>query len=201
MSIESASNFTNRYHKSEEPRVSLHERRAEKRVAFNQKMDAIAKPATANVDITVSQERRAVRRPLWVLVGAKLRGASLDDKLAEGHAPDTSPLLAARAQLLVSLTKRRALSENWLDLLIQVRRPFSPLDPRVPIVRGRIIGAQAQVEALAEALLTPMPTSRGVAMASSLLSDGSGPIYNSACSVDLASTLREIIAHLDPVTA
>ena len=201
MSIESASNFTNRYHKSEEPRVSLHERRAEKRVAFNQKMDAIAKPATANVDITVSQERRAVRRPLWVLVGAKLRGASLDDKLAEGHAPDTSPLLAARAQLLVSLTKRRALSENWLDLLIQVRRPFSPLDPRVPIVRGRIIGAQAQVEALAEALLTPMPTSRGVAMASSLLSDGSGPIYNSACSVDLASTLREIIAHLDPVAA
>jgi hypothetical protein len=201
MSIESASNFTNRYHKSEEPRVSLHERRAEKRVAFNQKMDAIAKPATANVDITVSQERRAVRRPLWVLVGAKLRGASLDDKLAEGHAPDTSPLLAARAQLLVSLTKRRALSENWLDLLIQVRRPFSPLDPRVPIVRGRIIGAQAQVEALAEALLTPMPTSRGVAMASSLLSDGAGPIYNSACSVDLASTLCEIIAHLDPVTA
>ena len=201
MSIESASNFTNRYHKSEEPRVSLHERRAEKRVAFNQKMDAIAKPATANVDITVSQERRAVRRPLWVLVGAKLRGASLDDKLAEGHAPDTSPLLAARAQLLVSLTKRRALSENWLDLLIQVRRPFSPLDPRVPIVRGRIIGAQAQVEALAEALLTPMPTSRGVAMARSLLSDGSGPIYYSACSVDLASTLREIIAHLDPVTA
>jgi hypothetical protein len=38
-------------------------------------------------------------------------------------------------------------------------------------------------------------------MASSLLSDGSGPIYYSACSVDFASTLCEIIAHLDPVTA
>jgi hypothetical protein len=201
MSIESASNFTNRHHKREESRVSLHERRTEKRVAFNQKMDAIANPANAKVDITVSQERRAVRGPLWVLVGAKLLGASLDDKLAGGHLPDTSPLLAARAQLLVSLTKRRALAENWLDLLIQVRQPFSPLDPRVPIVRGRIIGAQAQVEALAEALLTPMPTSRGVAMASSLLSDGAGPIYNSACSVDLASTLGEIIARLDPVTA
>ena len=181
--------------------MSFHERRAENRVVFNQKMDAIANPATAKVDITVSEERRAVRGPLWVLVGAKLLGVSLDDKLAEGHAPDTSPLLAARAQLLVSLTKRRALAENWLDLLIQVRRPFSPLDPRVPIVRGRIIGAQAQVEALAEALLAPMPTWRGVAMASSLLSDGSGPIYNRACSVDLASMLCEIIAHLDPVTA
>ena len=201
MSIESAFNFTNRHHKREEPRVSLHERRAEKRVAFNQKMDAIANPATAKVDITMSQERRAVRVPLWVLVGAALLGASLDDKLAEGHAPDTSPLLAARAQLLVSLTKRRALAENWLALLVEAREPFGLFSARVPLVRHRVIGAQAQILALADALLAPMPTSRGVAMASSLLSDGSSPIYNSACSVALASTLREIIAHLDPVTA
>jgi hypothetical protein len=200
MSIESAFNFTNRHHKRDEPRVSLHERQAEKRVAFNQKMDAIANPATAKVDITVSQERREVRVPLRVLVGAALLGASLDDKLAEGHAPDTSPLLAARAQLLVSL-KRRALAANWLALLVEARGPVKLLNPSVPLVRGRIIAAQAQIEALAEALLAPMPTSRGVAMASSLLSDGSGPIYNSACSVDLASMLCEIIAHLDPVTA
>ena len=79
MSIESAFNFTNRHHKRDEPRVSLHERQAEKRVAFNQKMDAIANPATAKVDITVSQERREVRVPLRVLVGAALLGASLDD--------------------------------------------------------------------------------------------------------------------------
>ena len=201
MSIESAFNITNRDHKREETRVGRHGRRAEKRVAFNQKMDAIANPATAKVDITMSQERRAVRVPLWVLIGAALLGASLDDKLAEGHAPDTSPLLAARAQLLVSLAKRRALADYWLALLVEARGPVKFLNPSVPLVRGRIIAAQAQIEALAEALLAPMPTSRGVAMASSLLSDGSGPIYYSACSVDLASTLREIIAHLDPVTA
>jgi len=196
MSIESAFNFTNRHHKREEPRVSLHERRAEKRDAFNQKMDA-----TAKVDITVSQERRAVRVPLWVLVGARLLGASLDDKLAEGRAPDISPLLAARAQLLVSLTKRRALAKSWRALLVEARGPSKFLNPSVPLVRGRIIGAQAQIEALAEALLAPMPTSRGVAMASSLLSDGSGSIYYRGCSADLGSTLCEIIAHLDPVSA
>jgi hypothetical protein len=201
MSIESAFKFTNRHHKRGEPRMSLHERRAEKRDAFNQKMDAVASPATAKVDIMVSQEQRAVRVPLWVLVAATLFGASLDDKLAEGHAPDTSPLLAARAQLLVSLTKRRALAESWLALLVEARAPVKFLSPRVPLVRARIIAAQAQIEALAKALLASMPTSRGVAMASSLLSDGSSPIYNSACSVALASTLREIIAHLDPVTA
>jgi len=201
MSIESAFKLTNRHHKREEPRLSHRERRAEKRVAFNQKMEAMANPATANVDVTVSLEQRPVRVPLWVLVGATLNGASLDDKLAEGHAPDTSPLLAVRAQLLISLTKRRALAENWLSLLVDAREPVTFLNPRVPLVRDRIIGAQAQIEALAEALVAPMPTSRGVAMASSLLSDGSGPIYNRACSVDLASTLCEIIAHLDPMTA
>ena len=201
MSIESAFNFTNRHHKRDEPRVSLHERQAEKRVAFNQKMDAIANPATAKVDITVSQERREVRVPLRVLVGAALLGASLDDKLAEGHAPDTSPLLAARAQSLVSLTKRRALADNWLALLVEARGPVKLLNPSVPLVRGRFIAAQAQIEALAEALLAPMPTSRGVAMASSLLSDGSGPIYNSACSTDLGLALREVIARLDPLAA
>jgi hypothetical protein len=181
--------------------VSPHGRRAEKRVAFNQKMDAIANPATAKVDITVSQEWRAVRVPLWVLGGATLLGAFLDDKLAEGHAPDTSPLLATRAQLLVSLTKRRALADNWLALLVEARESVKFPNQSVSLVRCRIIAAQAQIEALAEALLAPMPTSRGVAMASSLLSDGAGPIYNRACSVALASTLREIIAHLDPLTA
>jgi hypothetical protein len=201
MSIERAFNFRNRHHGGEEPRVSLHERREEKRVAFNQKMDAMASPATAEVDIAVSQERREVRVPRWVLVGATLLSTSLDEKLAEGHAPDTSPLLATRAQLLVSLTKRRALAENWLSLLVKARGPVKCLDPSVPLVRGRIIAAQVQIEALAEALLFPMPTSRGVAMASSLLSDGAGPIYNSACPVDLASTVCEIIARLDPVTA
>jgi hypothetical protein len=201
MSIESVFNITNRGHWREELRGGFDERRAEKRVASNQKMDAIANPATAKVDIRVSQERHAVLVPLWVLVGATLLGASLDDKLAEGHAPDTSPLLAARAQSLVSLTKRRTLAENWLALLVEARGPVKFLNPGVPLVRGRIITAQAQIEALAEALLAPMPTSRGVAMASSLLSDGSGPIYYSACSVDFASTLCEIIAHLDPVTA
>ena len=201
MSIESAFHITNRGHKREELSVGLYERRAEKRVAFNQKMDAIANPATAKVDITVSQERRAARVPLWVHAGATVRGASLDNKLAEGHAPDTSPLLAARAQLLVSLTKRRALADNWLALLVEARGPVKFLNPSVPLVRGRIIAAQAQIEALAEALLAPTQTSRGVAMASSLLSDGSGPIYNSACSTDLGLALREVIARLDPLAA
>jgi hypothetical protein len=200
MSIESAFKLTNRYHKRGGSRVSHRERRAEKRVTFNQKMESMSKPPSANVDLTVCKESHAIRVPMWVLVGATLRGASLDDKLAEGLAPDASPLLAARAQSLVALKRRRALADNWLSLLVDAREPVMYPNARVPLVRDRIIGAKSQIEALAQALQAPMPTSRGVAMASSLLSDGSGPIYNRACSVDFASTLYEIIAHLDPIT-
>jgi hypothetical protein len=93
------------------------------------------------------------------------------------------------------------LAANWLDLLVWAREPFGLLSARVPLVRHRVIGAQAQILALADALLAPMPTSRGVAMASSLLSDGAGPIYNGACLDDLVSTLCTVIAKLDPVAA
>jgi hypothetical protein len=148
MSIESAINFTNRHHKREGPRVSLRERQAEERDACNQNMDAVTIAATVRVDITVSEERRRLRDPLWVLVAANLFGASLDNKLAEGRGPDTSPLLAARAQLLVSLTNLRALAENWLALLVEARRPAKFRNPSVPLVRGGIIAAQAQIEAL-----------------------------------------------------
>jgi hypothetical protein len=195
MSIESAFNLSSRRHKYEEPRVSRRERRAENGVAFSQ-----ANRASANVDVAVSPEGHAVRIPLWIRVGTTLKGASLDDKLAQGHAPDTSPLLAARAQSLVSPTRRRALAQNWLSLLVDAREPAEYLSAKIPLVRERIIGAKAPIEALAQALQAPMPTARGVAMASSLLSDGSGQIYNRACSIDFVSTVYEIIAHLDPRT-
>jgi hypothetical protein len=49
------------------------------------------------------------------------------------------------------------------------------------------------------ALLAPLPVSaRGVAMASRLLSDGAGPLYNRLSSVDLVGAVREVTEQLDP---
>jgi hypothetical protein len=93
------------------------------------------------------------------------------------------------------------LSKNWLDLLVCARARFQPLNSSVPLVRSRVIGAQPQILALADALLAPMPTSLGVAMARSLLCDGAGPIYNLACSDELGSTLCTVLAKLDPLVA
>ena len=201
MSIESAFNMTNRDHKHAEPRVGSHGRRAAKRDAGNQTHDQDPNQAPVPAANIVSQDRRANHIRLRFVVGARMLGAWLDDKLAAGCAPESSRLLAIRAQLIISPTIRQGLADNWLALLVQAREPSGLLNPRVPLVRSRIIGAQAQILALADALLAPMPTSRGVAMASSLLSDGGGPIYYSGCSADLGSTLLEIIARLDPKAA
>ena len=201
MSIESAFNMSNRDHEHAEPRVSSHGRQVAKRDAGNKGHDHEANLTPVAVATVASQDRRADHIPLRFVVGARMLGAWLDDKLAEGRAPESSRLLATRAQLIVSPTLRQELADNWLALLVQAREPSGLLNPRVPLVRCRIIGAQAQILALADALLAPMPTSRGVAMASSLLGDGSGPIYYSGSSADLGSTLLEIIARLDPKAA
>jgi hypothetical protein len=149
----------------------------------------------------VDLEPRVNHVPLRLFVGARFFGFSLDSKLANGCDPESSRLLATRAHLIVTLAKRRELVENWLDLLVWAREPYGLLSPSVPLVRNRVIDAQEEIQELAGALLAPMPTSRGVAMASVLLSDGAGPIYNRLCSLDLGSALREVIARLDPMNA
>jgi len=88
------------------------------------------------------------------------------------------------------MAERQALARNWLDVIVCARAPFAPLSPKVPIVRDRVIEAQYQIESLADALMAPLPTARGVAMARSLLSDGAGPIYNAR--VQLISVQRSL---------
>jgi hypothetical protein len=201
MSIESNFSITNRDLKHEQPRVSLLERRAAKTDACNQNEVHGENPGLSQVPSHVSPELPMGPTPLSVLLGARLLGASLDRHLADGRAPESSRLLAARAQLLTSPTKRRRLAEHWLALLAEAREPVTLIDPRVPVVGERIIAARTQIHELVDALLAPMPTSRGVAMANTLLSDGSGPIFNRNCPADLASTLREVVARLDPLVS
>jgi hypothetical protein len=69
--------------------------------------------------------------------------------------------------------------------------------PRTPLDRNRIISCEPEIQAMVNALLTPLPTpARGAAMASWLLADGTGPLYNRR-SGDLGIALAEAIAHLD----
>ncbi|MFY9782312.1 MAG: hypothetical protein WAK12_02090 [Acidimicrobiales bacterium] len=137
--------------------------------------------------------------PLWVRLAARVLAPSLDARLAQGEGPETSPLLAARALRLTSWPQRRTIADSWLDVLIQAREKLSPFDPRVRLVNRRVLNVEWQIHALVNALLMPLTTARGVAMASTLLGDGAGPLYNPSSMDDLQMLLSEAQRELDPL--
>lgn len=109
-------------------------------------------------------------------LAARVRAWSLDPALAEGRTDDR--LLRVRAAQLVAPRSRQRLARAWLDVLDRAARPAYPLDPRVPVARGRIGAAAELIVALAEALRSPAPVdARGVAMARLLLTSGTSPVY------------------------
>jgi hypothetical protein len=135
----------------------------------------------------------------WVRLGARLLAASLDAKLAAGEHPATNHLLAARAQRLASTQYRRGLANSWLNLLVEARRQRVLFDPAVPLVRSRVVAAEAQIHSLADALRGPLPTVRGLAMAIGMLRDGAGPLFNPASSVTLTTSINEMLERLNPL--
>jgi hypothetical protein len=134
----------------------------------------------------------------WVRALAVVLGGSLDQRLALGQAPESSQLLAARAEYLVAIRRRRALCEDWTRLLEQARRT-TPSRRAVRLCRERILAAEPLVGEMLRALLTPLPVpAQGVAMVGCLLSDGTGPLYNWNCPMDLSHAVRQAILQLDP---
>jgi hypothetical protein len=156
--------------------------------------------STSVLDAPATEINAAFASP-WIRLAAQLLAGSLDTKLAAGQHPASSHLLAARAQQLASPQYRRGLSDSWLNLLVEVRRPRSAFDPGVPLVRSRVLAAEGQIHALAGALISPLPAVRGLAMAIEILRDGSGPLFNPICPESLTSAIEEIIAQLDPLTS
>ena len=154
------------------------------------------------IDTDDSQQLTARCNRRWIRLATQLLASSLDHKLAQGRSPESSRLLAARAQLLVSPVSRRELVDNWENLLVQARRPPAMRNPRVLCNREYIIACESDIREMLNALLAPLPSpARGTAMASWLLRDGTGPIYNRGLSGDLGISLREVIAQLDPAVS
>jgi hypothetical protein len=130
---------------------------------------------------------------------ARTLGASLDRQLAAGRAPESSPLLAARAQRIVSIRSRRQLARNWENLLRAARRTHGPYYPALPISSDQIIAAEPAVRELVLRMTAPLPVpARGVAMAGVLLTDALGPVYSRRSPDTLAAALEAAIAQLDP---
>ncbi len=145
-------------------------------------------------DAWVLRPRRFADRVL-----ARAFGASLDRQLAAGRQPEESRLLAARAQDIVSLRSRQAAARNWNHLLQVAHRARGKREPARPIRGDRIAGAEPAIRELVRCLGAPLPVrAQGVAMASVLLTDATGPVYSQHSRVTLAAALEAAITQLDP---
>jgi hypothetical protein len=135
----------------------------------------------------------------WTRVMARVLASSLDRRLARGCAPESHRLLAARAQVLVAPVMRDVLSGNWANLLTRARTDPTTRDPRGPLNRAGLLACEPDVAEMLEMIRAPFPiAAAGVAMASDLLSDGTGPVYDRRRSADLALAIRAVMARLDP---
>jgi len=135
----------------------------------------------------------------WVRLLVRLCTSTLDRQLAEGRSPEANRFLAARAQELVAPVTRCSLAEHWTHLWTVARTPPALGGRRVPLNREAVISCEAEVHQMVRSLRDPLSSpARGTAMASSLLRDGTGPLYNRRRSIELGMTLREINAQLHP---
>ncbi|HEY0937069.1 MAG TPA: hypothetical protein VGD91_25445 [Trebonia sp.] len=130
---------------------------------------------------------------------ARVFGASLDRQLAAGRLPESTPLLAARAQSIVAVSSRRAVARNWEHLLEVARRARTARPAAAPLRSDQIVAAEPAIRLLLERLAAPLPvTAQGAALARIPLNDATGPVYSQRSPVTLAELLDTATAHLDP---
>jgi hypothetical protein len=123
----------------------------------------------------VHAERPSLRDRL----AARWHHRRLDRALAGGVPPEASTALALRAQDLTELERRRSIADA-IRRVIREAREGAPLAPaRIRPDRTRVAAASAELSALADTLAEPGPVAAiGVAQAWILLTDGTGPLYN-----------------------
>ncbi len=128
----------------------------------------------------------------WDRFAARVLAPSLDRQLATGRPPQSSRALATRARQIVSPAKRRELAQHWIHVLDLAVRPPVPLPLRGPLRRGAVVAAERDMHEMIAVLAGGLPiAARGAALASWLLRDGTGPLYNHRCPIELSAAVRE----------
>lgn len=120
---------------------------------------------------------------------ARLRRLTLDQALADGADPSSSPLLAARASQLVRPPNRRRLAKGLERLALTANRaptPFGVLPRRRALEANHL-----QMLELASMLRKGgLLYARGIAILELVLIDGTGPAYTDAYGEGLTRQLE-----------
>jgi hypothetical protein len=139
------------------------------------------------------------RLGLRLRVVARLRAGTLDRCLAGGTPPEATLQLAARARVIVSQSARHKLARDWAHLLALAEQPPGPIRGALVIRRAPVLAAAADIRELIAALRQSLPVpARAVAMASVLLTDARGPIYDGRGEPSLTARLAPILDRLQP---
>jgi hypothetical protein len=134
----------------------------------------------------------------WERLLSRLRAARLDEMLARGARPESSPILSLRASRLARWKTRRELASAIGTLLNEAdERPVrrNPSLARLQSVRA----VRGDLAELVDMLVAPAPVAAcGVAQVELLLTDGHGPLYVDGQVRSLQARVRRAIEALDP---
>jgi hypothetical protein len=143
------------------------------------------------------RQREKVRAGLWLRARVFFSRLRLDRTLARGADPSASPELALRAEQLRDVRGRKRIAKG-IDQLVGFafddrRQHVGPA--MLPFRHQRVRRNLELFTELAEALRSAGPHSvKGVAMASTLLEDGRGPLYASDPGESLGRALDATIS-------
>jgi hypothetical protein len=128
---------------------------------------------------------------------AQLQAPRLDRQLADGEPSKGDWLRAVRADILEDPATRAELADGWEAVLERADQARSFIDPRVPLIQARVRAADNEIRAMIAVLRDSLPVpARGIAIARTLLTDGTGPLYNTHNRRDVRTAVREAIHHL-----
>jgi hypothetical protein len=132
----------------------------------------------------------------WDRFRARALTVSLDRELAAGCPPGFSPALAIRAREIVSSAGRGELARRWANVLDFASRGPYPRSPRA-LRCGAVVAAAAELQEMISVLSGGLPIdARGAAMASRILTDGTGPLYNPRSDVQLGTAVRAAVRQM-----
>ena len=128
---------------------------------------------------------------------ARWRSHTLDEELAGGVPPESSPAVALRARRLIDPGERRCIADGLRRLVREARQGPARSRVRVAACWTRVAAASEELDELADVLSSPGPVAvHGVAEALLLLTDGTGPLYNPESRVSLRAVATAAIADL-----
>ena len=138
--------------------------------------------------------------PLELRMRVRVHRSRLDHELADGAQTVSSRELELRAQQLLSGLTRHHIAESLREAVRDANsRPRHVISPAVPLARNSVRRCSRQLLGVADMLERQGAVeARGVARASELISNGSGPLYNNRPAQTLGSALEGIAQGLAP---